>query len=145
MKHLTCPTSADVCMFNKIYPFTCRWLHYLDPTVNRGPWTPEEDRKLVSAYEEHGTKWSKIVKLKLLPGRYVSLWFGLCLSLFRTLGSVVVLVTATLVFTFNVVASLKLHHDSVYENRQKDIISCCGFPIVACASSLAYTVAQDTL
>jgi len=37
-----------------------RWLNHLDPTVQRNankPWTEEEDRKLVSFIQKHGTRW----------------------------------------------------------------------------------------
>lgn len=37
-----------------------RWISALDPNIKRGKWTPEEDEKLVKAYEKLGPKWSDI-------------------------------------------------------------------------------------
>ncbi|KAG7577688.1 Homeobox-like domain superfamily [Arabidopsis thaliana x Arabidopsis arenosa] len=37
-----------------------RWLNCLDPKVNRGKWTEEEDGKLREAIAEHGYSWSKV-------------------------------------------------------------------------------------
>ena len=34
-----------------------RYVHYLSPTVNRGPWTDEEDQLLMQKYAELGSKW----------------------------------------------------------------------------------------
>ena len=39
-----------------------RWKFYLCPTVNRSPWTPEEDRILFLKYKEYGSKWSILCK-----------------------------------------------------------------------------------
>lgn len=39
-----------------------RWVNNLDPTVNKGPWTPEEDQALIRAQREMGNKWSEIAK-----------------------------------------------------------------------------------
>ena len=44
-----------------------RWNNYLDPDLNQGPWTKEEDEILVRGYEKHGSSWSEIAKT--LPGR----------------------------------------------------------------------------
>ncbi|KAJ0106596.1 hypothetical protein Patl1_19692 [Pistacia atlantica] len=44
-----------------------RWVNSLDPSVNRGEWTEEEDLMLEAALEEHGYSWSKVAAA--LPGR----------------------------------------------------------------------------
>lgn len=37
-----------------------RWKGYLDPTVNRGPWKPEEDDYLVKTHALVGNQWAQI-------------------------------------------------------------------------------------
>ena len=37
-----------------------RWVGYLSPSLNTGPFTPEEDRLLMEKYQEFGAKWVKI-------------------------------------------------------------------------------------
>lgn len=37
-----------------------RWEKYLDPSLNKGEWTPEEDKLIMDSVEEYGRKWSKI-------------------------------------------------------------------------------------
>jgi myb proto-oncogene protein len=44
-----------------------RWFNHLAPDVRKGSWTADEDRAIVAAVREHGTKWSTIQKQ--LPGR----------------------------------------------------------------------------
>ena len=44
-----------------------RWFNNLDPTVTKGPWTPEEDDMIYQAWLKYGPKWSQIAKL--IPGR----------------------------------------------------------------------------
>lgn len=44
-----------------------RWYNHLDPTVNKGPFTVEEDIKLLELKIERGTKWARIAES--LPGR----------------------------------------------------------------------------
>ena len=36
-----------------------RWINFLDPTLNLGPWTTEEDARLRSLYKECGNCWKK--------------------------------------------------------------------------------------
>lgn len=44
-----------------------RWNNYLDPELNRGPWTVQEETYLVEKVVEFGNKWSSISKQ--MPGR----------------------------------------------------------------------------
>ena len=44
-----------------------RWENYLSPSINRGPWTEEEDKKLIEKQKEIGSKWVKIAMS--FPGR----------------------------------------------------------------------------
>jgi hypothetical protein len=39
-----------------------RWIDHLDPAVNKGPWTKEEDRKIVKLHREYGNQWMRIVQ-----------------------------------------------------------------------------------
>ncbi|KAK1313738.1 Myb-related protein 3R-1 [Acorus calamus] len=46
-----------------------RWMKVLDPALNKGPWTKEEDDRLIEGVREHGKKWSLIVKSLPFPAR----------------------------------------------------------------------------
>ena len=48
-------------MKSKRNPRQCseRYLHYLSPSVNNGPWSIEEDKFLINKYEEFGPQWKK--------------------------------------------------------------------------------------
>ena len=37
-----------------------RWSYYLNPDVNHGPWTKQEDALLEEKYKQFGPKWSRI-------------------------------------------------------------------------------------
>jgi hypothetical protein len=37
-----------------------RWVNALDPSVDREPWTPEEDALLLKLHEQFGNHWMKI-------------------------------------------------------------------------------------
>lgn len=40
-----------------------RWINVLDPALNAGPWTPEEDKRIIELVEKYGAgKWSEIAK-----------------------------------------------------------------------------------
>jgi len=40
----------------------CRWYNHLDPTINKGPWSSEEDAILLKAVEELGTRWTLVAR-----------------------------------------------------------------------------------
>jgi hypothetical protein len=40
-----------------------RWCNALDPAINRGPWTPAEDRTIIELHEKYGNHWTKIGEL----------------------------------------------------------------------------------
>lgn len=44
-----------------------RWHNHLDPSINRGDWTEEEDEALLAAHAQYGNSWAAIAKH--LPGR----------------------------------------------------------------------------
>jgi hypothetical protein len=44
-----------------------RWVDTLDPSINSGKWTLEEDAKLTDAVKEHGKKWDAVAVM--VPGR----------------------------------------------------------------------------
>jgi hypothetical protein len=44
-----------------------RWAESLDPDINQGKWTPEEDEKLTEAVTKHGSNWVPVAAL--VPGR----------------------------------------------------------------------------
>lgn len=46
-----------------------RWCNQLNPTVKRGPFTEEEDEKIIAAHAVYGNKWALISRG--IPGRYV--------------------------------------------------------------------------
>jgi hypothetical protein len=44
-----------------------RWYNHLDPCINKGEWTDEEDNTLMQAHVSMGNKWAELAKI--LPGR----------------------------------------------------------------------------
>ena len=40
-----------------------RWRNHLDPSINREPWTPEEDQQLIALHREYGNAWVKIAAM----------------------------------------------------------------------------------
>ena len=53
---------------NKKYyrsPQKCReyWFNHLDPSLNKNPWTIDEELKLVKELQTYGFKWSKLTQI----------------------------------------------------------------------------------
>ncbi|XP_010911701.1 transcription factor MYB52 [Elaeis guineensis] len=44
-----------------------RWFNQLDPRINRSPFTPEEEERLLASHQIHGNRWAIIARL--FPGR----------------------------------------------------------------------------
>lgn len=44
-----------------------RWINNLDPAINKGPWTKEEDERMKDLFKKYGPTWSAIAKE--MPGR----------------------------------------------------------------------------
>lgn len=44
-----------------------RWINHLDPTINKGDWTPKEDENLYQLQKRFGNRWKWIAEL--MPGR----------------------------------------------------------------------------
>ena len=44
-----------------------RWINHLDPTINKGDWTPDEDENLYQLQKRFGNRWKWIAEL--MPGR----------------------------------------------------------------------------
>lgn len=40
-----------------------RWSNHLDPNVNKGEWTPEEDKTIIQGHRQCGNRWSVIAKV----------------------------------------------------------------------------------
>ncbi|WVZ76948.1 hypothetical protein U9M48_024860 [Paspalum notatum var. saurae] len=47
--------------------WTMRWKYILDPAINKGPWSQQEELRLIRAHQIYGNKWCKMVKH--FPGR----------------------------------------------------------------------------
>ena len=59
-------------MLGKWTPRQCkeRWKNYVDPSLLKTNWTPEEDTILVQKYSQFGSEWKKIQEF--LPGRAIN-------------------------------------------------------------------------
>ncbi|KAI1316439.1 hypothetical protein EDD11_010002 [Mortierella claussenii] len=44
-----------------------RWHNHLDPQINKTPFTPEEDRRILELYNQMGSRWAEMAKY--MPGR----------------------------------------------------------------------------
>ncbi|KAG0216399.1 hypothetical protein BGX28_002869 [Mortierella sp. GBA30] len=44
-----------------------RWHNHLDPQINKAPFTPEEDMRILELYSQMGSKWAEMAKH--MPGR----------------------------------------------------------------------------
>eukprot|EP00281_Chroomonas_sp_CCMP1168_P030238 CAMPEP_0206248714 /NCGR_PEP_ID=MMETSP0047_2-20121206/20517_1 /ASSEMBLY_ACC=CAM_ASM_000192 /TAXON_ID=195065 /ORGANISM="Chroomonas mesostigmatica_cf, Strain CCMP1168" /LENGTH=172 /DNA_ID=CAMNT_0053674377 /DNA_START=129 /DNA_END=644 /DNA_ORIENTATION=+ len=40
-----------------------RWHNQLDPNIRKDPWSAEEDKRLLKAYQKFGSRWAEIAKL----------------------------------------------------------------------------------
>lgn len=40
----------------------CSWYNHLDPTIKRGPWTEEEDHRIIELQHNLGNKWAEIAQ-----------------------------------------------------------------------------------
>ncbi|TYZ57126.1 hypothetical protein PybrP1_007174, partial [[Pythium] brassicae (nom. inval.)] len=58
-----------------------RYLNHLDPSINKTPWTLEEDARLADACEKHGRRWSLI--MTQFPGRSENAVKNRCYALAR--------------------------------------------------------------
>ena len=59
-------------MLGKWTPRQCkeRWKNYVDPSLLKTNWTPEEDNILLQKYAQFGSEWKKISEF--LPGRAIN-------------------------------------------------------------------------
>ena len=44
-----------------------RWINHLDPDINHGPFTADEDKRIIELHQIHGNKWAKIAAF--MPNR----------------------------------------------------------------------------
>ena len=44
-----------------------RWINHLDPDINHGPFTADEDKRIIELHQIHGNRWAKIAAF--MPNR----------------------------------------------------------------------------
>jgi hypothetical protein len=40
-----------------------RWINHIDPSINRAPWTHEDDMRLIEAHSRMGNRWTDLAAM----------------------------------------------------------------------------------